>query len=483
MSCLIAGVSLVLSVRGAGAGRDESPLNFEGGPVTVFATVVSEVEVPDPSASAYPDALVRVAVNVAEDGPAAEGAVIGYAFHERRLSPMGLVRKGDRLKLTLEPWENVSGYYQRFRQIDTAPERFDLPQWWVSYASIVGETTDAGTVARERARAAAAEREQGRIGLERQIIREALRAKSSLLTGGVLNEFFFYGQRGHYLEDFWKDGRWEPGTGPVEVIRAFDQALKERRVALKVVVVPVKSTLYPDIATNTLYAPEIHGPVNTPVGAMLECLAGEHEVDAVPLSERFLAQRWFEHGGETFPLFRPNDTHWAPAGARLAAGEIAEEIRADFSGTFSASPESRFSEETQLEELESDIAEMLRLKYAYHEVRVTPHETPAFRVVGEDAEAAGWLTEMEHPAARVHLIGDSFAEKLFADRSGLHAHLTRELSEPVHLMYRYGGPTDVARDWWEGFAGGPLPRVVVWVFSERWLSVPALWPAVSFETE
>lgn len=128
------------------------------------------------------------------------------------------------------------------------------------------------------------------------------------------------------------DSRWiEPGAGRTRqanvartIVRFRDQ-LRERGIDLVVMPVPGKPAVYPD-----RFRPRSAGPppaLESPTRQLLDALEREG-VPAVDLLAMFQAARGSGGSSDAAPpLYLERDTHWTPAGARLAARAAAQRLR------------------------------------------------------------------------------------------------------------------------------------------------------------
>jgi hypothetical protein len=107
-------------------------------------------------------------------------------------------------------------------------------------------------------------------------------------------------------------------------IAHFRDQLAERGIRLLVVPVPGKPSVYPDRLTRRPAGTSQPAEFRTPTADLLEELArrGVETVDLLPVFRQ--ARRGELAGGE---LYLARDTHWAPAGMRLAAEAVAGKLR------------------------------------------------------------------------------------------------------------------------------------------------------------
>ncbi|MFT5469823.1 MAG: hypothetical protein ACI8UO_004946 [Verrucomicrobiales bacterium] len=441
-----------------------APAESKSKPASPSPFIVGEVEfvsrIPDAASSEYPDCAGRIIVKTADGDRLCTGVV----FQDRKPTSFGRVAVGARVRLQVRPTDQVSrSTIARYRLVDDT-ERYDLDPWWVDRIEVVGSQ-----------RLRVPETQKAKISdlaaAESAYIRYALHTTKASMIGGVGSDFFFYGDRRFYRDRFWEEA---DSIGIRECLLQFHEFLAERNIELYVAMVPVSSSIYPDHAVNQFFDPAIHEPPNQPVLELFRELAGDG-VQSVDLTSAFLRQRWTEFEGERYPIYRPNDTHWAPAGARIAAKEIAKVLRDKTSqqAHLDRVPPETFEETSQLMEFEADIVEILGRKFPHWAVEIKPHLTPSHEI-SATGEAEHWLKVHEHPESPIHMVGDSFIHKLYATNSGLHAHLTRELAAPINLHYRYGAGGQVIQEWVDSTDLSKV-KIVILAIAEKYACFDHMW--------
>lgn len=420
--------------------------------------------IPDPASSEYANCASRILVK-------SQGSIrlcSGVAFADRKLTPFGQIAAGERVRLHIQPADTVARSEQtRFRVADDT-DRFDLEQVWVDRVELIGAHRE------PQETTATAEKFAADRAIESAFIRQALCASPALI-GGIDSDFFFYGDRRFYRDDFWKEKpESQNSAGIRDCLLEFQQLLAARGIEFYLAVIPVASSIYPDYAVNQFFDPAVHEPPNEPVRAMLRDLAAQG-VRTVDLTPVLLANRWLEFEGECYPVYRPNDSHWAPAGAKIAAAEIARVIRETTAHPelLDQVPAETFREKSELMVFESDIAQIIKSKYPHWSVDVNPHQTPSLQVLA-DRKPGAWLASFDRPDAPIQLIGDSFVHKLADTQSGLHAHLTAELSAPLHSFHRYGSGGRVMQDWLDS-TDFDAPKIVILAVAEKYACYDDLW--------
>lgn len=160
--------------------------------------------------------------------------------------------------------------------------------------------------------------------------RRALRGPVQRLLLAALGDVGAKGVKGRGGWLFYRPGvRYlvEPAAGAgrrehvVRAIVAFRDQLAGRGIRLLVVPVPGKASIYPDMLTARAAA----GPsaVRSPTLDVLAELAGRGVATADLFAEFARARR----ERPDVPLYLARDTHWRPAGARLAAEAVARRLR------------------------------------------------------------------------------------------------------------------------------------------------------------
>lgn len=465
-------VAWIVSDRPAEAKSDPQPQNQEATRPAQAKTkknqIVGEVvmvsPIPDPAGADYPDCAARIVVRTSDGDRLCGGA----AFQNRQITSFGRVAVGAQVRLRVRAADKVPrAEIARYRLVDETG-RFDLDPWWVDRIEVLG-------AARPRKTADSKVEIADLAAGESAFIRYALYTNPSPMIGGVGNDFFFYGDRKFYRDDFWKEKPEDPNhVGIRDAILQFHEFLAERDIELYVALIPVASSIFPDYAVNQFFDPALHEPPNEPILAMLRDLS-KSGVRSVDLTSAFLRQRWTEFEGIRYPIYRPNDTHWGPNGAKLAAAEISRVVRAStaYAQHLDLCPPETFEESSQLMEFEADIVEILSAKYPHWNVEIKPHLTPSHEVSAK-GEVKGWLSSHEHPDSAIHLIGDSFVHKLYETNSGIHAHLTRELAAPVNLFYRYSSGGDVIQEWVDS-TDLSKAKIVVFATAEKYACFDHLW--------
>lgn len=258
---------------------------------------------------------------------------------------------------------------------------------------------------------------------------------------------------------------WQTSSHPaLPVIAAFRKSLEEKGVTLILAPVPAKAAIYPEKLLAGVKPDAV-----PPLKPFLEELRKTGAV-VVDLDTAFREAR--KSNGEE-PLYCATDSHWSPAGVRLAASRIVEAARGvdAVSGlirpasTFRTGPPASFEIRGDLlaaPGLENVPAETLSL------VRAGREESGSIVAVPEDPDSAVVLMGDSHTM----VFTDGASLGMHCDAAGLQDHLQALFGFPITRIANRNSGGDGARrilaqrvrsnpDWW-------APRkVVIWVFSER----------------
>lgn len=246
----------------------------------------------------------------------------------------------------------------------------------------------------------------------------------------------------------------EPCAGvdeAVGAIVAFRDALAARDIKLLCVPTPGKGSVYPDMLTRRAGAgvlPESH----------TRRLVGELRRNGVEVVDLFEV---FGRIGET-PLYLRQDTHWSPAGMRLAAAAAAQRL---LELGWVARGDARYDAKVVEVVRHGDVVNMVQ--NAFIAARFDPERLACTRVV-DAATGAPYADAGDSP---VLVMGDSFLRIYERDEprsGGFVAHLARELGMPLTSIINDGGASTLVRQ--ELYRKPELlagKRVVVWEFVER----------------
>lgn len=254
-----------------------------------------------------------------------------------------------------------------------------------------------------------------------------------------------------------------PQPDPIKAIVDFRDQLASRGIALIVVPVPVKPSVYPE-RFSARYEGRTGVVQNPSFAAFLERLERERVIclDLAPL----LAEAKAADG----PLYLATDTHWTPAGMELAAAALAGLARA----TAPLPPATdRFRAVTTEITALGDVAGMLKIP---PERNIFTAETVPLRQVQD-----GTAVMRPDAKAEVLFLGDSFtniyslAPMGWGDGAGLVEHLALALGLPVDAITRndagsFATREMLAKELQRGNDRLAGKKLVIWEFAARELA-------------
>jgi hypothetical protein len=342
---------------------------------------------------------------------------------------------GDRLQAVLREWQDASDAVKTMRIIDSV-ERVDLERYfaekWTCGRAL--RSVDSNSVSRAIAN-----------------------LQGSLLKAPLEEWLFYLPKKEIYRPRFWARSDSEGAADPLGPITEFARDLGALGIRLLVVPMPNAASIYPDV----LLGRPMPKPwrANEHVGHFCSAL-NERGVHCLDITPTFLQNRYIIHSGERYPIYRKNDTHFAPYAARMAASIIASEIRRE-RGDIVSESQAVTSIRASVASRPGDLSEFSELKALRYSV---PQEmVPEFKVETDEPD----LLVRDHAASGVCLLGDSFAS-VYGDAS-LHAHLENELGKSVYLLAIAGGGVNLARREFVRQKLYDRVNFVVWVISERYL--------------
>jgi alginate O-acetyltransferase complex protein AlgJ len=230
-------------------------------------------------------------------------------------------------------------------------------------------------------------------------------------------------------------------------------------VDLIVALVPSKARLYAE-----RLAPRLRGLADHPRLARAVAELGRLGIDAVDL------QHAFAPAGVADPsLFFARDTHWTPAGARVAAQAIAAEV-----ARTGVRPERGGNEYERVEEepvrVDGDLLTFLPVGVLGEALGLTSEVATPVRAmsVGE-----GGLGLFDDPVIPVALVGTSYSRD---ERWGFAEELKIALGADVLNVAAEGqGPFEPMRSYLESATiRDTRPDLVVWEIPERYLTLPVV---------
>jgi hypothetical protein len=259
---------------------------------------------------------------------------------------------------------------------------------------------------------------------------------------------------------------------PVKAIKKFQEQLAQRNIALMVVIVPGKPSIYPDLVSS-LYRPGDAGKFTHSLRMIDElCKQG---VDAIDLFAPFSRLRAFDaQAGDS--LYLQKDTHWKARGVRTAAHEVAQHIKR-FSWYSPGAVE--YAMDSVVIDRIGDVGVMAGLpssKARDSSNVFAPEKTKCYRVVrilrdvkGKEIERIPYKDDFR--SSKILIIGDSFSRIYQTDEprnAGWISHIAFELSQPVASLVNDGGASTLVRQSLARRAGILKgKKLVVWEIVER----------------
>ncbi len=235
----------------------------------------------------------------------------------------------------------------------------------------------------------------------------------------------------------------------------FRDQLAAMGIALLVVPVPGKASVYPDRLTRRLNGPLTAGPTPRLIADLER--AG---VDVVNLFDVFAGVR--SHADAANPLYLPQDTHWSPAGMRLAARTVAERVHR------MGIPREGASDYTLRGVEIRRLGDVVRMLQAPLIERLCP---PAAIECEQVVSGVTGEPYRDRDDAAILVLGDSFLRIYERDEpgsAGFVARLAYELQQPLASIINDGGASTLVRQ--ELARKNHLlagKRLVVWEFAER----------------
>jgi hypothetical protein len=246
---------------------------------------------------------------------------------------------------------------------------------------------------------------------------------------------------------------------PLPAIRSFRDQLQARGIHLLVVPVPNKESVYPEMLARRAEGAGV--VVCEPTRRLLNQL--EHSgIEYLDLFEVFRRARREESRSDPRPLYRAQDSHWSPEGARMAAAAVARRV---LGGGAIDRGDRGYVERPVTVRRHGDLVEMLQVPQI--ERALEPENLECRQVVRSDTGTP----YRDAPESQVLILGDSFLRIYEYDEptaAGFIAHLARELRQPLTSIVNDGGASTVVR---RQLARRPTllmnKRLVIWEFAER----------------
>lgn len=235
----------------------------------------------------------------------------------------------------------------------------------------------------------------------------------------------------------------------------FRDQLAARGIQLVILPVPNKESVYPDKLSGLAPPPaRVIGSDTRDFLAQCE-QAGLDVVDLFAIYQKARKQSATE-------LYLAQDSHWSPAGMKLAAETVADRILAH---SELARGSVKFDLEPVSIQRHGDLVQML------HSRAINSHLTPEPITVEQIVCRADAAPYTNAPASTVLVLGDSFLRIYEQDEpghAGFIAHLARALGRPLTSIVNDGGAATLVRQ--ELFRRPQLlagKKFVVWEFAER----------------
>lgn len=247
-----------------------------------------------------------------------------------------------------------------------------------------------------------------------------------------------------------------PPDDPLEAIVAFRDALAERGIALLVVPAPGKPSVYPDRLSGR--AARTRTDVRGHARAFMDRLE-EVGVSCVDLFALYRDARAANAGAQ---LYLARDTHWSPAGLRMAASAVADRIRAE--GWI---PEGAVAYEEKVVTIQREGDVLRMVDSPRFAAEFEPEQVDCQQII----DPATREPYRDDPASPVLVLGDSFLRIYERDEpgsAGFIAHLAREMKQPMASIVSDGGASTLVRQ--ELQRKPELLRgkkLVIWEFVER----------------
>ena len=462
---LLTGLLAFLAPGCSGQGDHSSNAKEKQGtaPVIVDAVVMKSPDLPSPETAPYRDCLLTVFCRVERSisGDATEGQTFlatTWAFRDKVIQSGKELTDGALIRFTLAPLDLEGAGLGTIMRIDET-EAFDEPEFWVQSMAVV----------KPGAHVHVEPPVYGSPLEELEPLNRKLVERGEGFTVGQEGFFFGMPTREIYRKDFWKLPDAAPdGPGSLKVVLDFHQQLAEKGIPLLFVVVPRASTLFPDLETGLPYNWEQTGPVNGPVDDWCQALRTEG-VHVLNLTPQLLAQRFTTaQDGKSYPVYLPNDSHWSPFGAQLAAKVTSDYIR---DNDLLSAEIANFIEPEHREvpiSHRGDLADLMRS----NGITDLDVDTIAFPV--EPAPV--------NTGSQVQLLGDSLT-RIFADnRSSYGDHLKARIGAQWDTIAPNAGVSTARRIFSRKLDMDEID-LVIWEVAEEFLAMPKMWRLIPMNTE
>ncbi|HZW31450.1 MAG TPA: hypothetical protein VFF52_12135 [Isosphaeraceae bacterium] len=246
---------------------------------------------------------------------------------------------------------------------------------------------------------------------------------------------------------------------PLPAIRSFHDQLAERGIELLVVPVPDKESIDPEMLSGRAVRGSV--VVCRSTRALLDRLQAAG-IAFVDLFEAFRQAKVAQSPSDLKPFYLAHDSHWTPAGIRVAVQAVARRIRER--GWIEVGAVDYGVRPIEVERV-GDLIEMLRVPRL--ERTIAPERLHCVQVIRRDTGRP----YRDQPDARILILGDSFLRIYEQDEpraAGFIAHLARELKQPLTSIVNDGGASTMVR---QDLNRRPRllanKRLVIWEFVER----------------
>ena len=246
-------------------------------------------------------------------------------------------------------------------------------------------------------------------------------------------------------------------TDAVTAIVALRDGLSARGVQLIVMPAPNKESIYPNKLTHR--APASGTLVSRDTKALMSGLKAA-QVEVIDLFAVFAEAK--TASSPSPPLYLTQDSHWSPAGVKLAAQTVARRlIERDWIKSGSVVYQEKPSAVARV----GDLVRMLHVPRI--ERSTVPESIECVQVLRQGTDEP----YQNDPASEILVLGDSFMRIYQSDEpgaAGFLAHLAKELKQPIASIVNDGGASTLVRQ--ELFSRPALlkkKKVVLWEFVER----------------
>lgn len=454
----------------------------QGAPVTVRILVSSSV--PDPAQAPYADCLQHFKVEILRGTgtllPGTKLVAIAWAFKDRKLAADSDFRAGDEFELHLIPFADVDAQYGQIMRVDDTGD-FQSPLYWVEAAKRLKRTSRAPspTPSPQRSPDLPDDLPPGGSATVRKIL--------GLIKSHAPNEFGLGGEQfKFFLVDYnylihaeaWRHP-YRAGEvlapSPLESIVAFRDQLSKFGIELLVVFPPGVAAVFPDFATEVPWDIRHDGRVDIDFEAFVRELR-KQRIEVLDLLEPFVAER-FEPGpdGKRYSIYLRNDSHWSPAGARLAARLAGKFVKARpwYGAALRAAPPRKFVETSRIVDVREFIPPDSTAPQPRSEATVCWSATPA--------AGAAPVSPSEARSAPIQLISDSFGHWGHRLHAAFYDHLSAQTLLPVGMTAVGGSAINAAPRRWAEQADLDKTKVVVWLIPAGMIAYDRPWGKVVLE--